>query len=35
MASEEKLVALRGDDYAMDYLQESLLRTCPGEGLQL
>ncbi|PBK83072.1 hypothetical protein ARMGADRAFT_677873 [Armillaria gallica] len=26
MASEEKLVALRGDDRAMDFLQESLLR---------
>ncbi len=31
MASEEKLVALRGNNYAMDHLQESLLRRVPGK----
>ncbi len=30
MASEEKLVALRGNNLAMDFLQESLLRRVPG-----
>ncbi len=31
MASEEKLVALRGDDFAMEFLQEFLLNRVPGK----